>query len=115
MLPQVSLNNDLSSCEPILLSSPRKLSQRRVEPDAGCQPSRHHDSTGGKQDMSTLRKFRNFWLPPVTAIILACSSDAGAQTSYKVTDLGTLGNDNMRGNPGGRAVDFAAIGKLSPY
>ncbi len=45
--------------------------------------------------MSTLRQFRNFWLPGVTAIILACSSHAVAQTSYKVTDLGTLGNDNM--------------------
>jgi probable HAF family extracellular repeat protein len=94
MLPQLSLNKDLSSCEPILLSIPRKLSKRRVEPDVGCQPSRHHDSTGGKRDMSTLRQFRNFWLPWAT-IILACCNDAGAQTSYKVTDLGTLGNDNM--------------------
>jgi probable HAF family extracellular repeat protein len=45
--------------------------------------------------MSTRRQFRNFWLPSVTAIILAGSSDAVAQTSYKVTDQGTLGNDNM--------------------
>jgi probable HAF family extracellular repeat protein len=45
--------------------------------------------------MSTLRQIRNFWLPWVTTIILACSSDAGAQTSYKVTDQGTLDNDNM--------------------
>src|ERR1700719_312671 len=94
MLPQLSLNKDLASCEPILLSIPRKLSKRRVEPDLGCQPSRHHDSTGGKPDMSTLRQFRNIWLPWAT-IILACCSDADAQTSYKVTDLGTLGNDNM--------------------
>src|ERR1700675_4696749 len=95
MLPQLSLNKDLASCEPILLSTPRKLSKRRVEPDVDCQPSRHHDCTGGKRDMSTLRQFRNFWLPWATAIVLACSSDAVAQTSYKVTDLGTLGNDNM--------------------
>jgi len=45
--------------------------------------------------MSTLRQIRNFWLPWVTAILLGCANDAGAQTSYKVTDLGTLGNDNM--------------------
>jgi hypothetical protein len=45
--------------------------------------------------MSTPRKFRNFWLPWVTTVILACASDAVAQTGYKVTDLGTLGNDNM--------------------
>lgn len=42
--------------------------------------------------MSTLRRY--FWLPWAT-IILACWSDAGAQTSYKVTDQGTLDNDNM--------------------
>jgi uncharacterized membrane protein len=95
MLTQLSLNKDLSSCVPILISIPRKLSKRRVEPDLDCQPSRHHDSTGGKRDMSTPRKFRNFWLPWVTTIILACASDAVAQTGYKVTDLGTLGNDNM--------------------
>jgi len=45
--------------------------------------------------MSTLRQSRNFWLPWVTTIFLAWASDAGAQTNYKVTDLGTLGNDNM--------------------
>ena len=94
MLPQLSLNKDLSSCEPILLSIPRKLSKRGVEPDVGCEPSRHNDSTGGKRDMSTLRQFWAFWLPWAT-IVLACCSDAGAQTSYKVTDLGTLGDDNM--------------------
>jgi hypothetical protein len=37
-------------------------------------------------------------LNPVSCLLTQCligSSDAGAQTSYKVTDLGTLGNDNM--------------------
>src|SRR5271156_7145498 len=95
MLTQSSLNKDFSSREPILMSIPRKLSKRRVEPDVDCLPSRPHDSTGGKRDVSTLRKFRNFWLPCVTTILLACASDAVAQTGYKVTDLGTLGNDNM--------------------
>jgi probable HAF family extracellular repeat protein len=38
--------------------------------------------------MSTLRQFRNFWLPWVTTIALACLSNAFAQTSYKITDLG---------------------------
>jgi len=45
--------------------------------------------------MSTLRRLRNFWIPWVTTIVLACCSDALAQTSYKVTDLGVLPNDNM--------------------
>ena len=38
--------------------------------------------------MNTLRQLRNFWIPLVAAIVLACSSNAVAQTSYKVTDLG---------------------------
>ena len=43
--------------------------------------------------MSVLRWLRNFSIPVVTMIVLACCSDAFAQTSYKVTDLGTEGND----------------------
>jgi hypothetical protein len=43
--------------------------------------------------MSTLRKLRNFWIPWVTTIVLACFSDAVAQTSYTVTDLGVLHNN----------------------
>src|SRR5215469_715360 len=45
--------------------------------------------------MSTFRHLRNFWLPWLTTIVLACFSNAFAQASYKVTDLGTLGNDNL--------------------
>jgi probable HAF family extracellular repeat protein len=45
--------------------------------------------------MSTLRRLRNFWIPWVTTI-LACFSNAVAQASYKVTDLGTNNsNDNF--------------------
>lgn len=35
---------------------------------------------------------RNFWIPWVTTIVLGCFSPAGAQVSYKVTDLGTEPN-----------------------
>lgn len=45
--------------------------------------------------MSAIRPLRNYWMPWVTTIVLACFSDAIGQTSYKVTDLGTLENDNM--------------------
>ena len=31
---------------------------------------------------------RNFWIPCVTTIVLACASTAFAQQSYKITDLG---------------------------
>ncbi|HKD60475.1 MAG TPA: hypothetical protein VKB47_08440 [Terracidiphilus sp.] len=41
------------------------------------------------------RRVRNLCIPCVTTIVLACFSDAVAQTSYKVTDLGVLPNDNM--------------------
>jgi hypothetical protein len=45
--------------------------------------------------MSAVRWLRNSWILWVTTIILACFSNAAAQTSYKVTDLGTEGNDNL--------------------
>ncbi len=42
--------------------------------------------------MSALRRLRNFWIPWVTTIVLACFSNAFAQASYTVTDLGVLHN-----------------------
>jgi probable HAF family extracellular repeat protein len=45
--------------------------------------------------MGTLSRLGNFWIPWVTTIVLACFSNAAAQASYKVTDLGTEGNNNM--------------------
>ena len=42
--------------------------------------------------MSAVRRLRNFWILEVTIIVLACFSNAFAQASYKVTDLGTLLN-----------------------
>jgi probable HAF family extracellular repeat protein len=45
--------------------------------------------------MSSLRRLRNFWIPWVTTIVLACFSNAVAQASYKVTDLGSEGTDNL--------------------
>src|ERR1700739_2385400 len=45
--------------------------------------------------MSMLRRLRNFWILWITTIVLACFGNAFAQTSYKVTDLGSEGNDNL--------------------
>jgi probable HAF family extracellular repeat protein len=45
--------------------------------------------------MNMMRQLGNFWILWIATIVLACSSDAVAQTSYKVTDLGALGNDNL--------------------
>ena len=45
--------------------------------------------------MSTLRQLRKFWMLWVAMIALACSSNAFAQTSYKIADQGTLGDDNF--------------------
>jgi len=45
--------------------------------------------------MITLRRLRNFWILWVTTMILACFSDAVAQVSYQITDLGAEGNDNL--------------------
>ena len=45
--------------------------------------------------MITLRRLRNFWILWVTTIVLACFGNAVAQASYRVTDLGAEGNDNL--------------------
>ena len=42
--------------------------------------------------MSALRRLRNFWIPWVATIVLACLSNALAQASYTVSDLGVLHN-----------------------
>src|SRR5580693_6367950 len=38
--------------------------------------------------MNTLRRLRKFWIPAVATMVLGCFSDASAQISYKITDLG---------------------------
>ena len=43
--------------------------------------------------MNTLRRLRFFWILWVATMVLACSSNAVAQVSYQVTDLGVLHND----------------------
>jgi probable HAF family extracellular repeat protein len=50
---------------------------------------------GKRGDMRTFRQLQNFWILWVTTIVLACFSNAAAQASYKVTDLGSEGNDNL--------------------
>ena len=45
--------------------------------------------------MSTLRRLQNFWILWVTTIVLACFSNAVAQASYKVQDLGVQHPDNL--------------------
>ena len=77
-------------------------------------------------DMSALKRLRNLWIRWITTIVLACFSEAAAQASYKVTDLGTEGNDNqgcalslnnqgcaeiMAGNVGGAGPN-SVLGKL---
>ena len=75
------------------------LLERRVIRDVNPQSSRHGDFHMEKRgDMNTLRQLRNFWIPCVTTIVLACASTAFAQKSYKLTDLGvnkTTDNFNM--------------------
>src|SRR5215467_8856566 len=45
--------------------------------------------------MSTLWRLRGSWLLQVATIVLICFGNAFSQVSYKVTDLGALGNDNL--------------------
>ena len=44
--------------------------------------------------MSTLR-LRGSWILQVTTIVLVCFGNAFSQVSYRVADLGALGNDNL--------------------
>jgi probable HAF family extracellular repeat protein len=39
--------------------------------------------------MSAFKQSRNFWIPCVATMVAACLGHAAAQTSYKITDLGT--------------------------
>ena len=45
--------------------------------------------------MSTLWRLRGSWILRVATIVLVCFGNAFSQVSYKVTDLGALGNDNL--------------------
>jgi len=45
--------------------------------------------------MNTLRQWRNFGIPVVATIVMACSGNAFAKTGYKVADLGSLDDDNF--------------------
>ena len=45
--------------------------------------------------MSALSRLRTFWMPWATAIVLAFFSNAVAQSSYKVIDLGSLHGGNL--------------------
>ena len=45
--------------------------------------------------MNARRRLRNFSTLWLTTIVLMCFGNAVAQASYKVTDLGALGNDNL--------------------
>jgi probable HAF family extracellular repeat protein len=45
--------------------------------------------------MSALRYVRNLWMPLLATMVLGFFNDAGAQVRYKLTDLGTQGNDNL--------------------
>ena len=42
--------------------------------------------------MSAVKRLRNFWIVWVTTIVLACFSNAVAEASYRVADLGILQN-----------------------
>ena len=59
--------------------------------------------------MDTLRRLRNFWIPLVATIVLGCFSNAVAQTSYKVTDLGINNSkDNFSMANAGECIAIAA-------
>src|SRR5947207_4914368 len=44
--------------------------------------------------MRMLKQLGNFWILSIAAIVLGCFSNAVAQTSYKITDLGINKNSD---------------------
>ena len=47
------------------------------------------------QDLRTMKRLRNFWVPWIATIILVCFGSAVAQARYKVQDLGVQNPDNL--------------------
>ncbi len=69
--------------------------------------------------MIALTRLRNFWIPWVTAFVLACFGNAAAQSHYQVTDLGSLRNDAYSmvmsvNNQGWTEIMAGNIGGLGP-
>jgi hypothetical protein len=70
--------------------------------------------------MNTLRRVQNFSIRGVATMVLGCFSNAFAQGSYRVTDLGTLNNDDLgcygvTGNPRCRlAVECSPAKRHTP-
>lgn len=69
--------------------------------------------------MIALRRLRNFWIPWVTTMVLACFGNAVAQSHYQVTDLGSLRNDQYSmvmsvNNEGWTEIMAGNIGGLGP-
>jgi probable HAF family extracellular repeat protein len=63
-----------------------------------------------------LRNFRTLW---ITTFVLACFGSAFAQTSYRMTDLGTVGTDNLSmimslNNEGLSYIMAGNVGGLGP-
>src|SRR6202167_943651 len=48
-----------------------------------------------RRDMITLKQLRKFWILGVATMVLACFSNAVAQASYKVQDLGVQHPNNL--------------------
>jgi hypothetical protein len=91
----VALSEDLWSCEPILLSIPRKLPHA----ESNLKSIANHLGTAAspeeKRTHECSKAVGNSSIFCVATIALAFSSNAYAQTSYKVADQGTLGDDNF--------------------
>lgn len=69
--------------------------------------------------MSAVRRLRNFWIVGITTVVLACFSNAFAQTTYRMTDLGTVGTDNESmimslNNEGWSYIMAGNVGGLGP-
>src|SRR6202021_2498513 len=86
MLPQWSLSRNFwgvgwQPCSELL----QRRVGREVDPRVS---SPRRLSWEERNKMDTLRRLRNFWIPGVAMLVLGSFSNAAAQTSYKIADLG---------------------------
>ena len=88
---------EVCRCESVLLSIGTATCKR---PSAAWRVNRQSSrltQPHGREtvDMNTSGQLQNFWTLCVTLMVLGCLSNAVAQASYKVNDLGALGDDNL--------------------
>src|SRR5579872_5102935 len=95
--PPLNRHSILSACHSAVKSEMSALLCHVIVLPLERHMLRHFGTATSSEEksMSALRPLRNFWILWVTAMVLACFSNAAAQARYKVQDLGVQHPDNL--------------------